>query len=97
MAQIKFTNENGNVSVKVRDGVRSQVNEKFLSVMQANFDGVEVNADKQVCLPIATDELTGEPIYAVFSVTVTMKDQTKKTERKKKAKATTETAIPTIW
>lgn len=99
MVKVNFTNENGNISVKVRDGLRTQVNEKFLSVMEQAFDGIELNADKQIALPIAEDNLTGATIYAVFSVTLTTKDQTKKTERKKKAKtpATETVEVPDLF
>lgn len=99
MVTVKFFNENGNVSVKVRDGIRPQILEKALSAMESAFEGAVKNANGGISVPVAVDEGSGETIYAHFDMTVNTKSPDIKTERKKSAKkaATVEEVIPSLF
>lgn len=99
MVTVKFFNENGNVSVKVRDGIRPQILEKALSAMESAFEGAVKNVNGGISVPVAVDEGSGETIYAHFDMTVNTKSPDIKTERKKSAKktATVEEVIPNLF
>lgn len=99
MVTINFFNENGNVSVKVRDGIRPQILSKALDVMSEGFEGAVKNANGGISVPVAVDATTGETVYAHFEMTVNTKSPDIKTERKKTAKKTAaaETVIPQIF
>lgn len=99
MVAIKFFNENGNVSVKVRDGIRPQILEKALAAMSAEFEGAVKNANGGISVPVAVDEGSGETVYAHFDMTVNTKSPDIKTERKKSAKkaAAVEEVTPNLF
>lgn len=99
MKTINFTNSNGNVAVKVRDGIRAQVLAKALEVLGASFDGTDKNANGGISFPIAIDGKSGETVYAHLDLTVSMRDPSVKIERKKstaKPKAE-EVVVPTLF
>lgn len=83
MKTLKWLNEKGNVSVKVRDSVRKQVKDKFAEMLLDNFEESVPNANGGISVPIAINESTNEIIYAHFDFTVNMKNPNEKTERKK--------------
>ena len=99
MVSIKFFNENGNVSVKVRDGIRPQILAKALSAMESAFEGAVKNANGGISVPVAVDEGSGETVYAHFDMTVNTKSPDIKNERKKSAKkaAPAEEVIPDLF
>ena len=99
MVTVKFFNENGNVSVKARDGIRPQILAKALSAMENAFKGAVKNANGGISVPVAVDEGSGETIYAHFDMTVNTKSPDVKTERKKTAKKATavEEVIPNLF
>ena len=99
MVIIKFFNENGNVSVKMREGVRAQIMSKALSAMESAFEGAVKNINGGISVPVAMDEGSGETIYAHFDMTVNTKSPDTKIERKKTTKkaATTEEVIPNLF
>lgn len=96
---VKFYNENGNVSVKARDGIRSQVMSKMNDILSANLDGVVKNANGGYSVPIAIDEKTNAPIYAVIDVSISTVDPMAKKERKKSSSKaqSTETVVPQLF
>ena len=96
MKTLKWLNEKGNVSVKVRDGVRKQVKDKFADMILDNFDESVPNVNGGVSVPIAVDESTGNTIYAHFDFTVNLKSPNEKIERKKTEKKTENKAEPVI-
>ena len=83
MKTIQFTNEKGNVSVKVRDNVRKQVKEKFAELLLENFEESVPNVNGGISVAIAQDKSSGQTIYAHFDFTVNLKSPNEKTERKK--------------
>ena len=87
MKKINFYNENGNVSSKVRATVKEQAMSKILNALQCNVDLTDaaVNADGGISIPLAETE-RGEIVYARIEMTVSTKDPTVKTERKKSVK-----------
>ena len=99
MVTVKFFNENGNVSVKMREGVRSQIMSKALSAMEGAFEGAVKNVNGGISVPVAMDEGSGETIYAHFDMTVNTKSPNAKIKRKKTAKkaATAEEVIPNLF
>lgn len=99
MKTINFTNSNGNVAVKVRDGIRVQVLDKALDAISAAFENASKNANGGISFPIATDGKSGETIYAHLDLTVSMRDPSVKIERKRgAAKPKTETVVvPTLF
>jgi hypothetical protein len=101
MVKVQWYNEKGNVSVKVRDGVRPQILSKVVALLQdsGSFDDVVIDANGAITIPIAEDTSTGDTIYAHFEMTVNNKDGMTKTERKKKAKKaeTEEEVIPELF
>ena len=99
MVIVKFFNENGNVSVKVRDGIRPQILEKALSAMEGAFEGAVKNANGGISVPVALDEGSGETVYAHFDMTVNTKSPDVKIERKKAAKkaAAVEEVVPNLF
>ena len=86
MQTLKWLNEKGNVSVKVRDCVRKQVKDKFSEMLLENFEESVPNANGGISVPIAINESDGKIIYAHFDFTVNMKDPNEKTEKKKSEK-----------
>ena len=95
MVRINFFNENGNVSVKVRDGIRPQILGKALSAMEGAFEGAVKNVNGGISVPVAVDEGSGETIYAHFDMTVNTKSPDIKTERKKAAAV--EEVVPNLF
>lgn len=90
MARIDFYNEKGNVAVSVRNKMKEQTVAKLVEVLEENFEGVEVNADKEISVPIAEDATKGTPIYARINFSVTDKDPQTVAKRKSKAKEKTD-------
>ena len=86
MVTLKMYNEKGNVSVKVRDMVRKQVNEKLENALSKEFNGIVPNANGGYSVPLAIDEISGETIYANIEFTINKKDPSVKAERKKTEK-----------
>ena len=99
MKTLNWLNEKGNVSVKVRDGVRKQVKEKFAELLLENFEESVPNANGGISVAIATDKSSGQTIYAHFDFTVNLKNPNEKTERKKgeKKDKVEEPAIPELF
>lgn len=99
MQTINWLNEKGNVSVKVRDGVRKQVREKFAELLLENFEESMPNANGGISVAIAQDKSSGQTIYAHFDFIVNLKDPNEKTERKKgeKKDKAEEPAIPNLF
>lgn len=99
MKTINFTNSNGNVAAKVRDGIRVQVLDKALETISAAFEDASKNANGGISFPIAIDDKSGETIYAHLDLTISMRDPSEKIERKKStAKPKTETVVvPTLF
>lgn len=87
MVNVVFTNEKGNVSVKVRDGIRKQVLAKMANVLAGEFDDAELNANGGVSFPVAVDTATGMTVYAHLDLTISTKDPKVKVEKKSKSKA----------
>lgn len=83
MKNLKWLNEKGNVSVKVRDNVRKQIKEKFAEMLLENFEESVPNANGGISVAIAIDETSGQTIYAHFDFTVNLKNPNEKVERKK--------------
>ena len=96
MKTLKWLNEKGNVSVKVRDAVRKQVKDKFAEMLLDNFEESVPNVNGGVSVAIAQDESSGKTIYAHFDFTVNLKTPEEKTERKKGDKKTEKVEEPTI-
>ena len=86
MVSLKWLNEKGNVSVKVRDCVRAQVKDRLLDGLNEVFDEVVSNANGGYSVAIGVDERSGATIYAHFDMTVNLKSPDEKNERKKPAK-----------
>lgn len=99
MKTLKWLNEKGNVSVKVRDGVRKQVKDKFAELLLENFEESVPNANGGISVPIAIDQASGQTIYAHFDFTVNLKNPSEKVERKKgeKKEKVEETEIPELF
>lgn len=97
MIQVKFYNENGNVSVNARNEIRKQAVAK-VEDMLASLGG-SANANGGVSIPLAEDSGSGKTIYANIEITISDKDPNVKVERKKSSKkAVKETvAIPDLF
>jgi len=83
MKTVKYLNEKGNVSGKVRDGVRAQMNAKLAAMLTEQFDDVVPNANGGYAVPVAVDEKSGDTLYATVNFTLSLKDPAAKVERKK--------------
>ena len=90
LKSLKWFNEKGNVSVKVRDSVRSQVDGKLAELIAENFDGVVTNANGGYSIPVAVDEASGKTIYATISFVINTADPSEKAVRKTAKKAVAE-------
>lgn len=100
MKSVKYLNANGNVSSKVRDGIRAQVGEKLEAALVASFEEVVPNVNGGYAIAIATDEKSGDTIYATVNFTLSLKNPSEKVERKKGEKKSTPTAeieIPDLF
>lgn len=98
MVSVKWFNEKGNVSVKVRDGVRSQVKTEFEKALKNQFTEIEPNANGGFSVAVATNESTGEPIYAHFEFKVNDKNPKDIGDKKKgKTVSKTETVVPDLF
>lgn len=99
MVSLKWLNEKGNVSVKVRDGVRAQVKNKLLEGLNEVFDDVSANANGGYSVAVGVDERSGATIYAHFDMTVNLKTPADKNERKKAVKKaeTTSEPVPNLF
>ena len=81
-------------SAKMRDGLSSQLNNKVLELLN------ELGATYQergICIPVGTDEETGETIHYVLEPSLTVADvtQAKKSYSRKKEKV--EVEIPNLF
>lgn len=83
MKTLNWLNEKGNVSVKVRDGVRKQIKDKFAEMLENTFEDCVPNANGGISVAIGEDKSSGQTIYAHFDFTVNLKNPNEKTERKK--------------
>ena len=98
LKKVKLHNEKGNVSVKVRDGIRAQIDNKLENALFTEFGDIERNANGGYSCPIGIDEISGETIYANFSFTVSTASPNAKKEKKPKAKAeTNEVVVPDLF
>jgi hypothetical protein len=100
MKSVKYLNENGNVSSKVRDAVRAQVGAKLETALVNAFEDVTPNVNGGYAVPVAVDEKSGDTIYATVNFTLSMKNPTEKVERKKgekKTAATAEVEVPDLF
>lgn len=98
MKTLKWLNEKGNVSVKVRDGVRAQINAKLSAILSENFEDVVPNANGGFSIPVATDSGSGKPIYATVNFTLNMADPAEKVARKSAPKKEQpEEEIPSLF
>lgn len=100
MATIAFINENGNVSAKVRERLKSQTMTAITKAMdKCNLETI-VNADKGLSIPLGTDKTNGKPIYAHISVVISQHNPAEKTAKSKtktKKKVADEVALPDIF
>ena len=98
MVSVKWFNEKGNVSVKVRDGVRSQVKAVFKNALESKFGDVVENANGGFSVAVAEIDGNGSPIYAHFEFKVSDKLPADIGEKKKgKAKKSAEVVIPDLF
>lgn len=99
MKSVKFINEKGNVSNKVRNAVRAQIDAKLSTMLAEQFEEVQPNANGGYAIPVAQDEKTGDIIYATVSFSLSLKNPAEKTERKKVAKVATaeEVEVPDLF
>lgn len=88
MFKVKFYNEKGNPSVKVRNSIKEQSFAKVLLTLQADeyLAGAKKNANGGISIPVAEDT-DGKVIYANLELTISDKDPAVKTEKKKSSKA----------
>lgn len=100
MATIAFINENGNVSAKVRERLKSQTMTAISKAMEkCNLEAL-TNADKGLSIPLGVDKTNGNPIYAHISVVISQHnpaEKTSKTKTKTKKKVADEVALPDIF
>ena len=97
---VRLINENGNVSAKVRERLKTNVMEQVGKAMADFGMSSEQSADKDLCIHIADDATNGEPIYAFVSVTISQRDPSKKTAKSKtksKSKAKAEVELPDLF
>lgn len=69
-----LTNDNGNVKVSVRNELRKSAVKGIQGMMSAQFGEIIVATDGGVSVPMGVDRVTGDIIYAHFTVTVNMKE-----------------------
>lgn len=100
MAIIAFINENGNVSAKVRERLKSQTMGAITKAMdKCNLETI-ANADKGLSIPLGTDKTNGNPIYAHISVVISQHNPAEKTAKSKsktKKKVVDEVELPDIF
>lgn len=100
MKTVKYLNENGNVSSKVRDGVRAQVSAKVEEALVNAFEDVVPNVNGGYAIPVAVDEKSGDTVYATVNFTLSLKNPAEKVERKKgekKSAPAAEVEIPDLF
>lgn len=100
MQAIKFFNEKGNVSVGVRNEIRTQTFGKLVRALTGDecFDSVSANANGGLSIAIATDSVTGATIYANLELTISTKDPSVRTEKKSnKPKAKEPVVVPNLF
>ena len=83
MKSYKFVNENGNVSVKVRNALKDMVTAEVKKFMESKGFATSISADGEVAVYIANDAESGEPIYAFLGNTISMRDPAVKTAKSK--------------
>lgn len=98
MVSIKFFNENGKPSTKVRGQVKAQALAKVRDALAGI--GVEDNADGGFSIALAEDRSTGKTIYAHFTCVVSDRDPSVKTAKSKpktKTKVTEDEPMPDLF
>lgn len=93
MTTIKFINEKGNVSAKVREHVKASTIAKITEAFEAVGLVATVNADKGLSIAVAQDASTGETVFAHLDFTISTRDPSKATA---KSKTKTKKAAPEI-
>lgn len=97
---VMFTNEKGNISVKVRNDLRKQVIEKVKTALENAGLPVEDNANGGLSFKIAEDRANNNAdIFAHFDLTISTRDPSVKLEKRsnKKKADTAEEPIPSLF
>lgn len=98
MTNIKFTNEKGNVSVKARKHIKDSVIARITKTFEEGGLESIANADGGLSIAVATDEATGDTVYAHLAFTISTHDPMVQTAKSKKhSSAAVEVAMPDIF
>ena len=89
LKSVVFTNEKGNAKPSVQRELKAQVAKHYLGEFEKSENG-------KYFVPIAKDERSGNTIYAVCEMVVTMNPVLEKKESKKRATAET-VEIPSLF
>ena len=80
MVKVKFYNDKGNPP----SGVRKKIKDQVEGSITLNGQSLNANGRGAMYLKIAEDESTGNPIYAVVSVTISDRDVPSRAKNKGK-------------
>ena len=98
---MSFINEKGNVSAKVRNSLKKQVEDKLKNLAKDGGLAVEDNVNGGFSIPVGIDKSTNDTIYAHVALTVSMADPAVKVEKGSKSKTvkddTAEDVVPLIF
>lgn len=91
MVKVKFYNDKGNPL----SGVRKKIKDQVEGSITINGENLNINDRGEMYLQIAEDDSTGNPIYAVVSVTISDRDIPARAKTKGKKVETEE--VPDIF
>ena len=98
---MSFINEKGNVSAKVRNSLKKQVEDKLKNLAKDGGLAVEDNVNGGFSIPVGIDKSTNDTIYAHVALTVSVADPAVKVEKSGRSKAakeeTVEEVVPLIF
>lgn len=92
MTTLQFTNEKGNARPAVRTAIKNQVHDYLMKAT----DGKLQVGPNGLYMQVATDEATGDVIYAVLPVSITTHDPSVEKPKAPSKKAKANEPIPNL-
>lgn len=93
---MSFINEKGNVSAKVRNSLKKQVEDKLKNLAKDGGLAVEDNVNGGFSIPVGIDKSTNDTIYAHIALTVSVADPAVKVEKGSKSKVVKDDAADDV-
>ena len=95
---VAMVTEDGKRKVKVCNGIRSQMYDKIVEILNAEGFAAEKAANGDIAFPVVVDEVTGDTYFIRLAVSLSNKALDSKPAAKAKAKEKTEEVeVPNLF